>query len=199
MNMKGIGRLWLLVGLVASNLLAACTQVHTEATYVELSLDQRVEGASIVAVGKVTDISETLWNQDNGQYWEEPSDDGGTIYTAISYYTVDIEVSQFVVADVESATITVVGVGDSVAVGEGQDGANGGLEVGDEVIVFAQRTELAWRGEQTRPILELMGVPTESYLIKGADGLYHSNNSSQAAISLDELMAKVATQRVSEE
>lgn len=187
-----INRLGMFLVLLVCSWLVACAQPHTEATYTELTLEQRMEQATIIVAGTVTNVSGVLWNQDNGEYWEEDSEDGGTIYTGTAYYTVDIEVDQFIAGSAETNVLTVTAIGDT------PDQASGELVVGNEVVVFAQQTDMAWRGGGTRPILELMGVPTESYLVKGNDGLYHPANETQGSLSLEDLLAKVAEQRASE-
>lgn len=195
-----INRFVILLIFVLGSALTACSEVHTEATYANVTYDERVEQADTIVVGKVTNISESLWNQDSGEYWEEKSGDGSTIYTGISYTTFDIEVSQFIVGDADVTTITVTTVGESPFISEaGSSQQNELVKIGDEVVVFAQHTELAWRGGGTRSILQLMGVPNESYLVKGTDGLYHSASTSpDPAISLENLINEITERRSTE-
>lgn len=183
---------WLLI-LLWGSALVSCTQVYTETTYADVTYDQRVAQADLIVAGKITHISETLWNQDSGAYWEEKSADGSTVYTGVAYYTIDIEVSQSIVANAENKPVTLVVVGESIL--SSNDTPTNPLQVGSEVVMFAEEAGLAWRGGGTHPILELMGVPSESYLLKGADGLYHSANSAIPPSSLEDLIREIATKR----
>lgn len=196
MKATWLNRFMLLLIIGLGSMLTACAQVHTETTYADVAFSDRVAQADLIVVGKVTNISQTLWNQDSGEYWEETSADGSTLITGISYYTIDIEVNQSVVADVAAATVAVTAIGENTLVGEAASSEqNDQLKVGDEVVVFAQKSEMAWRENGTRSILQLMGIPNESYLIKGEDGLYHSVNSSVPAISLEDLIDDITEQR----
>jgi len=90
------------------------------------------------------------------------------------------------------------------------------LQNGQEIIVFAMQTELAWR-DPSRPIelktnpggsayfdigrrtiITLMGVPANAYLVKGSDGLYyHAEEATnrQEPVSLDTLIQDISQER----
>jgi hypothetical protein len=74
-----------------------------------------------------------------------------------------------------------------------QGGPDHDLKVGDEAVIFAIQTDLAWR-DGTRPILELIGSPTDAHFIRGDDGLYHGRPN-EKPVSLKELITQVAQRR----
>jgi hypothetical protein len=67
------------------------------------------------------------------------------------------------------------------------------LNVGDQGVFFLIKTDLAWR-DGTRPIFELIGVPTDSYFLLGSDQLYHGRFN-EKPVSLDQLIGSIASRR----
>ncbi len=70
------------------------------------------------------------------------------------------------------------------------------LQVGDDAIFFIRSTELAWRSTPpghpaTRPIVQFMGYPNQSYLRQQRDGQYQSNDAAEPPMSLDEVRQHV--------
>lgn len=175
-------------------LLTACTQRQFSAVYTDMTFDERIAQANSAIAGKVLQISPTLWNQDSGQYWESDQT------TALPYFTIEIAVDRVIFADEplkETLTVTVIGqspVGSLDADNDIQAEQSVNLQVGDEVVVLAQKTEMAWR-DGSRPIWQLMGLPSESYLQKGADGLFYLAGVVQG--SLEQVIEQVATKRAS--
>jgi hypothetical protein len=217
--------LLLAFGATLGLLLAACTSpessvervehvesvehVEVSSCYVEASFEDRIEQSNLIFTGTVMNMSPTRWNQDSGEYWEEEVDD--TIYTALSFYTVEISVDKLIVADHQidddRVILTILGANPSTSeegvvteyglVSSSLDGDVPDWQVGDEIVVFARQTELAWR-DGKRPIWQLIGLPTESYLVKGDDGLYYFQNSDAEranVLSLETLITQIAQRR----
>jgi hypothetical protein len=179
-------------------------------SYTGASFEDRIERSNLIFAGTVMNMSPTQWNQDSGEYWEEEVD--GTVYTALPFYTVEVSVDKLTVADSSigksrGVILTILGANpltskeDAVTkrgpVFNSLNADVPDLQVGDEIIVFARKTELAWR-DGKRPIWQLIGLPTESYLLKGDDGLYRFQNSptkGEGVLSLETLMAQIAQKR----
>jgi hypothetical protein len=175
----------------------ADVRIEVETTYVNLSLDQLIDGADAIFLGHVVAISPTQWNQDNGEYWEETLRDTEgleTIRTALPIYRIEMNVIQPLVDGIgleEQVILTVVGMAEEM------NESTGGLQVGDTVVAFAQQTEIAWHNG-TKSIVQLMGVPTESYLRKDVDGLYHTAKVNEHPVSLENIISRIAQKRTIE-
>lgn len=175
---------------------AGCAQRRFEAIYQAYSYEDRVQQADLIVAGTVKSVSNTHWNKDDGTYWEKPSEDGSTLYVALPIYTVEVEISQtFVSAEPLDKTVTLTVLGNSPL---DENASHDGFKAlaGSEVVVFARYTDLDW-DDGSRPIVQLLGLPTESYLLKGSDGLYRLSQTdlASAGISLSDLEAQIADLR----
>lgn len=172
-----------------------------EGSYEELSRDDTIQQAGAIFVGEVLSVSPVRWNQDNGEYWQEEE------YTTLPYHEIQVKVIQPLINTIgleSEATITVLGPSpaggnqrDSVTL-EGEPHHR--LKVGDQSIFFIVQRAIAWRGgtpqnQATRPILRLVGMPTMSYLLKRADGLYESPAGNEPPLSLDDLVRRITRVR----
>ncbi|MCX7680847.1 MAG: hypothetical protein N2508_02580 [Anaerolineae bacterium] len=179
-------------------------RVEFEAEYIALTREQMIDQADLIFLGEVSHISPTRWNQDSGEYWDD--DETRDLYdTALPYHEIELIVIQPIVDAVgveEQVIITVLG--NSPVGPEPQTGGftvivagapSHDLKVGDRVVVFARQGEIAWRGGM-RPAILLMGVPRDSYLIQGEDGLYHHRQPDvEEPVSLEALSAHIARRR----
>ena len=172
-------------------LLTACTQRQFSAVYADMTFDERIAQANSAITGKVLQISPTLWNQDSGQYWESDQT------SALPYFTIEIAIDRVIFADEplnETLIVTAIGqspVGNQDADNDIQAEQSVNLQVGDEVVVLAQKTEMAWR-DGSRAIWQLMGLPSESFLRQGTDGLYYLGNTVQGSLEnvIEQIHAK---------
>jgi hypothetical protein len=127
-----------------------------EFSYVTPAYEQLINESDIVFVGTLTDISPSKWNQDSGEYW---TDESPTTTAVIQYHTLTFDVSQFIInktkpQDVKSIEITVLGPSPL------DKNADYSLSVGDNVVIFARETELAWKeGNHRKPIIEIATAP----------------------------------------
>ncbi len=128
-------------------------------SYEELSPAERQKASDKVLRGVITGISETKWNQDSGMYWEEASEDGTTMYTALPYFEIEIA------HDGTFSTVTVLGASP-------YDSDEKAFSVGDEALLYVREADFAWRGGESRVILEPVGDPHASILLKHADGQF---------------------------
>jgi len=189
-------------------------QVLVHVAYQAQTFEEMATGAGAVLAGRVARISPTMWNQDDGTYWEESTaraDGGETTRGAVPYYEIELLVADTIVDE--------VGVSDQVAVGrpvvltvigmnpederqaieaiEGVRVADGDthLAVGDQALVFAEPSRMAWR-TGTRPVLQLMGDPAASAMPMRPDGAYDAAGQSDAApATLDALKDRVLALR----
>lgn len=162
--------------------------VVQSASYKEIPLEQMYKDADWIYVGKITNISSTRWNQDNGEYW---NDEAATGETALQIHTIEVEIIQFLVDDIgqeETVQITVLGLSPSDRTQADHD-----LKIGDQVILFTQKREIAWR-DGTKTVIGLMGAPSYSYFILGEDGLYSGALLAEPT-SLQEVISQISDQR----
>ncbi len=128
-----------------------------EFSYVTPAYEQLINESDIVFAGTLTDISPSKWNQDNNEYWTDESPD--RVATPLQYHTLRFDVSQFIInktklQDLKSIEITVLGPS---PLGKNADYS---LSVGDNVVIFARETELAWKeGNHRKPIIEIATAP----------------------------------------
>ena len=154
-----------------------------EASYVEYPIETMMTEADIIFLGRVAEVSETSWNQENGRYW-----DGG-----LPYHNLTFAVLQSIAGDAQDdVSLTVIGNAqlDTDAVLE----SDYTLQIGDEVIVFARDTEFTWREPERVSAVMFIGSPETSVLSSGEDGLYHSINGDVYA--LDDFIEQVNQKRV---
>lgn len=165
--------------------LVASKFIMMEASYVEYPIDTMMTEADSIFLGRVAEVSETSWNQENGRYW-----DGG-----LPYHELTFAVIQPIAGNVkDNVSLTVIGNAplDTDAVLE----SDHTLQIGDEVIVFARNTEFTWREPARVPAVMFMGSPETSVLSRGEDGLYHSINGD--VYSLDDFIEQVNLKRVNQ-
>ncbi len=174
---------------------AANHETTPERVCLDLTLDAAVAGdADVLAqteaafLGEVTAISPTHFNQDSGQYY------GG----AEAIHTVTFRVIEPLVDE--------IGLGPEVSLtslaGSPVDKGHVELEgadidcydvtvshqfaVGQEMVVLARRSEIAWREGGTREVLAFAAWPTDAYF-SGGSGQYRRNNSELPGMTLAEL------------
>lgn len=199
-------RKWLtgLVIIVLGLVLAACSantnkpheeaaSVQFEFTYTDVSFEERMQQAQVVLAGKVLSISPTKWNQDSGDYWEEEID--GTLYSALPYYEIEVSTEQLLSPSEgigQSMIITVLGTAPNKNEAVEADGlavigeSPLPLAIGDQVVVFARQTDLAWR-DGSRAVWYFMGDPAQSFMTMGEDGLYTVPGSGQKGTTITEI------------
>ena len=209
---------------------------NVQAEYVQFSRDEMMRSADMIFVGKVLSITPTKWNQDSGEYWEAITEEGvneqgeslTTTHSGWPIHEIELVVAQSLINDSEaiekSIVLTVLGKSPVDQEPPGNDTevvtvvgeAPYSLQVGDEVVIFAVYTEIAWRdpdqpirlvpaGDGTsyfdigkRAIIGFISSPADSYLIKGEDGLYHSSSESNEVavpVTLEDLRKQIAEQQ----
>lgn len=141
-------------------------RIEQNASYLSLTYEKQIKSADIVFVGKLIEISPSRWNQDNGEYWEKTSAEQPP---SLQYHTLKFDISEFIIDKIQqrsqsSLEVTVLGASPL-------DGnADYSLAIGDNVIVFAKRTELAWKeGNHRKPIMEIVTAPEFAFLVQSND------------------------------
>ncbi len=199
------------------------TVLHFEVDYVLLTPEELRTQADLIFAGTVQAISPTRWNQDSGEYWTEATVDGESTFSASPVYEITLSVDRPVVDNIGigQEVVLTLSPGKSPADADTQK-ANDGIyleadtvdvQVGQELLVFAGQIEIAWR-DPSRPIEEitqpdgtkyfeigrrsvitLLGLPSNSYLVKGDDGLYHpapGAMNQEEPISLESLLQELS-------
>ena len=139
-------------------------RIEQHASYLTSAYEQQVKTADLIFVGTLTDISPSKWNQDSGEYWTDESSERVT--ATLQYHTLQFDVSQFVInktesQDVKSIEITVLGPSPL------DKNADYSLSVGDNVVIFARETELAWKeGDHRKPIIEIATAPELAFFVQ---------------------------------
>ncbi len=180
-----------LIGLSLIITLAARTrQIGFHATYAAMSLDERLAQADVIVAGKIVEISDTRWNQDSGAYWQEVDEEGEQVRQALPLYTVTIAVRETLAGTLSDSflTVTILGVSPRSA---GHD--DHAPAIGDEVVLMASQTQLAWR-DGNRTVWYPLGYPAESYLVQANDGLYYLPDT-PAGFTTAALAEQIALQR----
>ncbi len=169
----------------------ATVSIRTEASYIQLSRQEMMEYADAILVGQVAKISTTQFNQDGGEAWEPLN--ANDVLLALHY--VDIVVQDALISTAESdEKIRIAVLGTSPL--DANDLADHHLKEGDQVIVFLQSAELAWR-DGPRPVWRFVALPAESALVLQSDGLYHDGWLDKSPIALDALILQVEQSRSS--
>lgn len=133
-----------------------------EFSYEALSAEEHMRRSHGIIRGIVVSISETKWNQDSNEYWEDPSEDGQALYTAIPFYEVEIvPLDVLKGAHKDAYTITILGLSPL------QDSDDKTLSVGDEGVFFIRETELSWRGDEHRRVAMPVSDPAVSIRLSG--------------------------------
>lgn len=181
-NLAGI----IIISLIAGNFLAVNEEnlkgllvryrilsIEQHTSYLSLTYEQQIKSADLVFAGTLTDISPARWNQDNGEYWTDESPDRVT--TPLQYHNLLFDVSQVVINKTESQdlkSIEIAVLGPSPL----DKNADYSLSVGDNVVIFAIKTGLAWReGNHSKPVMEFANTPDLAFFvqIKKPDGPYN--------------------------
>lgn len=141
-------------------------RIVQHATYIALPYEEIVNTADIIFVGRVTNISASKWNQDNGEYWGD---------YAIQYHTIQFEVSKFIVDKIGAAdqkTVEITLIGDVMLIGTSVPERNQdyNLQIGDEVLVFAGKTDFAWREGSSKSVIMLRTAPSLSFFVRKPNG-----------------------------
>ena len=208
--------------------------VNFEPEYVLLDRDGMIANADIILLGKVKNLSPTQWNQDSGEYWEEVTEDGvsdkgeilTTSFSAWPVHRVQLKVLQILVDEIgigDELTLTVLGKGPQdppdMVFADGitlQASVPYSLQIGDQIMVFAIQTEMAWRDPSQpirlltnadgstyfdigkRTIFDFISAPANSFLIAGEQALYYSTPDAtfqEEPVSVEQLILEVSEKR----
>ncbi|MEK7606300.1 MAG: matrixin family metalloprotease [Patescibacteria group bacterium] len=150
-------------------------EIRFDFVYETLTKEERAKRALAVLHGYVVGISETRFNQDSGEYWEDVSEDGETMYTAIPYYEVDVELVDILSGDTsrfrKTVTLTVIGEQEETS-----------LSLGDELVAYVRDAPFVWRGDTSHSVIMPMSDPLFSLLSRRDDGLYRELDLKDAEI-----------------
>ena len=169
--------------------------VNFSAEYVDVDETGLMAAADVVFVGRVRHISDTRWNQDDAQPWQ--SDDDGLGTTALPLHELEIAVESKLVdtlpprkdrgrvrvTEGQSTVLTVLGNSPWTL----HDHAHHDLMPGDRAILFARYADLAWRENGTKPVLQLVGVPSKAHYIEEGQGLFYSRRDPERPMTVDAL------------
>jgi hypothetical protein len=159
-----------------------------EGSYEYASMERMFKEANVIVAGKVLSISETKWNQDSGEYWEETFQHNGseTIVGALPYYEITMSVDNLLADSlgVKNGQLTITTIGIS-PVDDQEEASPFHPKSGDEIVAFVRQGEIGWRGGEIRynkedgsietgrkAALLFMGGPDTSHLLKNEAGLY---------------------------
>ncbi len=168
---SGVVAVYPIGGMAAKAPSGKDASIHTHFLYESAPIPKKIKRSGFIVSGFISFISDTSWNQDTGEYWEDTSADGGTIIPALPYFTVDIVTDVILLGPVDlprKITLTILG--------ESPHSANKDADLqwreGDEVVIFGRKTQLAWR-EGSKDILQPVGSIEESMAIRGENDLFY--------------------------
>lgn len=170
-------------------------EMKLSANYIEVTREQMIDQADLIALGEVTEISYTEWNQDSGLIWSTEKR-GSEFTVALPLHYVEFTIDRALVDRIGvDSRVTLTVLGNSPL----QDpDADHDLVIGDRAVFFARQTQLAWREGGKRPIWQLVGAPIQAYGLEGEDRQYHFARAGEPPLSLDALTAQVEVRRVAE-
>lgn len=145
-------------------------QPRSQGSTILLSYDQMLDLTDIVFIGKVTNVSKTSWNQDSGQFWLDTAPNVPAV-VPLQIHFVDLAVDRYLLDKVsyrDQKTIQLAILGVSPV----DNGAEYSLKTGDTILVFARRTEIAWREGERRPVITFLSSPDLSYFNQQSDGSF---------------------------
>lgn len=159
--------------------------VNVHASYQLVPPNKRMNTAALVVQGVIKEISETSYNSDDGQPWDHKEDE-----LILSLHTITISVEDSLKGEKvagDDVDVTILGLSplDKYATDIDHD-----LQVGQNVIVYINDTELNWKNNETRPKYMFISSPDASYKVQQADGLYHAVHGDEAPQSLEEIKAE---------
>lgn len=147
-------------------------QPRSQGSTILLSYDQTLDLSDIVFIGKVTNVSKTSWNQDSGEFWLDTAPNSNVpAVVSLQIHFVDLTVDRYLLDKVsyrDQKTIQLAILGVSPA----DDGAEYSLKTGDTILVFARKTEIAWREGERRPVITFLSSPDLSYFNQQSDGSF---------------------------
>lgn len=140
--------------------------VSVDTLYVALRPADMIRDAEIIVLGEVTKIGSTRWNQDNGFYYKD----------GMPYHEVVVNVQETILGTFEEGDemiLTVLGQSSGDLNVEPTIGDQDSKSRGQQIVVFAERREIAWREPERMPVLTFMGGPNQGILFN-EDGYYTS-------------------------
>ncbi len=183
---------------VAKNTTSTDSEVYTfESSYQGLANEEMINEAEIIIIGEVIAVTPAQWNQDSGKPWKQSG------LAALPYHELEVKIIDSLYDTVGlqgHVRITVlgaspVGTADPTIILDSSPAHN--LVKGQKAVFFLVKRDLAWRGPEnaekqlSRPIIRLIGQPDLSYLTQGSDGLYHSTDSNEKPLSLQDIVDKI--------
>lgn len=170
--------------------------VNGSAIFAQVPIDEQIQKSDLVVSGTITHISETQWNQDGGEYWEQVVVDD-QLHTPIPYFTItvlqDKAISGQGASSGRSIDLTVVAFSPIDTEDPSFD-----LAIGDEGVFVMRRSHLAWykKGSKLskKPIWAVLSHPNASIYLKASDDLYRVRGKSEA-MTLSQLENKVRNLR----
>lgn len=168
--------------------------VVSEALYASVPTDSLMRESELIFVGRVTEISETRWNQDNGRFWSN----------GIPYYIITLSVIEPIVGEMgDEIKLTVLEsspLDDSMSLIE-SDNENvvlreHPLEIGEKAVIFARPTQIAWRNPDRVPAIIFNGYPRGATYVERSDGYFHSLDGN--VFTLEDITAEITQRRAKE-
>ncbi len=141
-------------------------RIEQHASYLSLPYEQQVKNADIIFAGRLIEISPSKWNQDNSEYWEKTSSEQPS---SLQYHTLKFDISEFIVDKIQQKDQSYLEV--TILGASPLDGnADYSLAIGDNVIGFAKRADLAWKdGNKTVSIIEVVTAPSLAFFVQSGD------------------------------
>lgn len=139
-----------------------------------MSPEDRARETRWVVHGIVTSVGSTRWNTDDGRYWDNPSASAATL----PYHVITIAPTELLLDEndalVGSTSVDILIPRMSPVDSNGCGASSvGPFAVGDEVVVFLERRQIAWQTGEMRRFLQTVGDPAGSTLFRSSDGNFH--------------------------
>ncbi len=152
--------------------------------------EDRARETDTLLVGRVVAVGPTLWNSDDGEYWDDPS----APVAPLPYHEVEILTEDALYQKKSDSrdylgTTTVVVPEMSPVDSANCLEENKSFVVGDRVVLFLAEKEMAFRDGTFLTKLQTVTQPSASFLVEGSDGLFRAADTtvSEEGMTLEDI------------
>ncbi len=172
--------------------------VTISSSYPLLSFEEVIDLSDAIVLGRILDISSTMWNQDSGEFWDDRSSE----ISALPYYQIFLEVIDPIsdtLSIPEKFVVTEIGIspvdnqfGSEDTGSKIQFRTSEGFEqIGDVGIVFLKKADIAWR-DGSIGVLSYTTDPVKSFLPSSSEGLFNTKQNGDEWLSYEEIIGLIS-------
>ena len=149
--------------------------ICVESEFERISSADLAREAELVVHGVVTSVGPTRWNAPGGKYW----DDSLSPVASLPYHFIRVELLEVLLDDgrtiVNASTLSIV-VPQMSPLDSEQCGEAGPFTIGDEVVFFLERRQMAWKTGRPKVFLQPVTDPSVSAYFMRKNGLFQARD-----------------------